>query len=261
VTDAVATAGQLAAERPARQNEGLLDFQAVSSVLLVSSFRLVREATRALIERHEEFQVIGEADDRSHTLCVLGNLDPDVVLFDLDPDYAGGIETIREIVRDRPSIKIVAVSMHSEDAIVESALRAGVLGFICKAGPSDRLTDILKTVAQGGAYLSPLIVGQLIDRLKTGELRSTPNPALEGLTEREVQVLRLLAEGLASKEVAAALNLAVETVRSYRKSLMKKLKIHNVAGLVQFAASAGVIVVVEFKGSGTNTGRGEGGAC
>jgi DNA-binding NarL/FixJ family response regulator len=238
-----------------------LDFQAVYSVLIVSNFPLVREATRALIERYEEFQVIGEAGDRSQTLRVLGNLNPDVVLFDLDPDYAGGIETIREIVRDRPSVKIVAVSMRCEHAIVAGAVRAGVIGFICKAAPSDSLTDILKTVAQGGAYLSPLIVGQLIDRLKNGELRSTPNPALEGLTEREVQVLRLLAEGLASKEVAAALNLTVETVRSYRKSLMKKLKIHNVAGLVQFAASAGVIVVAELRGSGPNTGRGEGGVC
>jgi DNA-binding NarL/FixJ family response regulator len=261
VTHAVVTAGQLEAEKPARQDEAFLDSQAVCSVLLVSSFRLVREATRALIERHEEFQVIGEAGDPSHALRVLSNLHPDVILFDLDSDYASGIETIREIIRDRPSVKIVAVSMRCDHAIVEEAVRAGVIGFICKAGPSDSLTDILKTVAQGGAYLSPLIVGQLIDRLKNNELKSTPNPALEGLTEREVQVLRLLAEGLASKEVAAALNLAVETVRSYRKSLMKKLKIHNVAGLVQFAASAGVIVVAELKGSGANTGRGEGGVC
>ena len=81
--------------------------------------------------------------------------------------------------------------------------------------------------------------------MKNGELRSPPNPALKGVTEREVQVLRLLAEGLASKEVAAALNLAVETVRTYRKSLMKKLKIHNVAELILFAASAGVIVLAD----------------
>ena len=136
MTHAVATDGQLAAERPARQKEAFLDFQAVSSILLVSSFRLVREATRALIERHEEFQVIGEAGDRSHALRVLSNLHPGLILFDLDPDYASGIETIRDIVTDRPSITIVAVSMHSEDAIVESALRAGVRGFISKAGRS-----------------------------------------------------------------------------------------------------------------------------
>jgi DNA-binding NarL/FixJ family response regulator len=170
-----------------------------------------------------------------------------VILFDLDPDHAAGIETISGIVRNHPTIPIIVLSMRCEDAIVESAVRAGVRGFVCKAEPSDNLADILKTVAQGRAYLSTRLVGQLMDRLKNGELRSTPNPALEGLTEREVQVLRLLSEGLANKEVASALDLAVETVRTYRKALMKKLNVHNVAGLVQFAAAAGVIVIAELK--------------
>jgi two-component system, NarL family, nitrate/nitrite response regulator NarL len=198
---------------------------------------------RALIDREENFQVIGETDDRGQTLQFLDSHRPDVILFDLDPDEGACIETISEIARNHPGIRIIALSMHCEDAIVESTVCAGVAAFIYKAEPADNLTNILKTVAGGGAYLSPLVVGQLMDRLKSGELRSTPNPALKGLTQREVQVLRLLAGGLASKEVAADLNLAVETVRSYRKSLMKKLKVHNVAGLVQSAASAGLIVV------------------
>jgi DNA-binding NarL/FixJ family response regulator len=215
----------------------------VHSVLLVASFRLVREGMRAIIDRDKNFRVIGETDDRGQLLRLLGTHRPDLILFDLDPAHDIGIETISAIARNHPGSRIIALSMRCEDALVESAVRAGVIGFVCKEEPSDNLTDILKTVAQGGAYLSPIIVSKLMDRLKNGELRSTPNPALAGLTEREVQVLRLLAGGLASKEVAAALNLAVETVRSYRKSLMKKLKVHNVAGLVQFAASAGVIVV------------------
>jgi two-component system, NarL family, response regulator NreC len=222
----------------------------VYSVLLVASVRLVREGMRALIERDKNFKVIGETDDRSHTVRLLGTFRPDVILFDLDPDHAAGIETITGIVGNNPGIRIIALSTRCEYAIVEGAVRAGVRGFICKAGPSDDLADILKTVAQGGAYLSTRLVGQLMDRLKKGELRSTPNPALEGLTEREVQVLRLLAEGLATKEVAATLDLAVETVRTYRKTLMKKLKVHNVAELVQFAASAGVIVVTGMKDRG-----------
>ena len=227
----------------------------MSSILLVSSFRLVREATRALIERHEEFHVIGEAGDRSHTVRVLGNLHPDVILFDLDPDYAGGIETIREIVRDRASIKIVAVSMHSEDAIVESALRAGVRGFISKAGRSADLVEVLTTVARGESYLSPHIAGQVMDWVRNRTLMSTKNPALEGLFEREIQVLRLVAEGRTSKEVAVALNLAVEIVRTYRKSLMRKLKIHNIAALVHFAASAGVIVLPDANSDRHNQGE------
>jgi DNA-binding NarL/FixJ family response regulator len=222
----------------------------VYSVLLVASFRLAREGMRALIERDKNFQVIGEADDRGQKLRLLGTHRPDVILFDLDPAHEAGIETISEIVRYHPGIRIIALSMCCEDAIVEGAVRAGVLGFICKAEPFDNLNDILKTVAQGGAYLSSRLVGRVMDRLKKSELRSTRDPALGGLTEREVQVLRLLAEGLASKEVAATLNLAVETVHSYRKSLMKKLKVHNVAGLVQFAVAAGLIVVTELPDRG-----------
>jgi DNA-binding NarL/FixJ family response regulator len=210
----------------------------------------VREAMRALIDHNKNFQVIGEADDRGQTLRLLGTHRPDVILFDLDPAHDAGIETISEIVSNHPGIRIIALSMCCEDAIVESAVRAGVIGFICKAEPSDNLTDILKTVAQGGAYLSSRLVGRVMDRLKNGELRSTRDPALGELTEREVQVLRLLAKGLASKEVAATLNLAVETVHSYRKSLMKKLKVHNVAGLVQFAVSAGVIEVATLVARG-----------
>jgi DNA-binding NarL/FixJ family response regulator len=217
------------------------EFSAVYSILLVSSFRLVREAVKVLVELHEGFHVIGESDDRSRTLRVFNELHPDVILFDLDPDYAAGIETIREIIKDRPDTKVIALSMHSEDSVVEGALRAGVRGFLCKAGPSGELVEVLIAVVKGQAYLSPLIAARVMDWVRTGEVRSTPNPALHGLTEREIQILRLLAEGRATKEVASALNLAVETVRSYRKSLMKKLEVHNVAGLIQFAASAGVI--------------------
>jgi DNA-binding NarL/FixJ family response regulator len=215
----------------------------VYSVLLISSFRLVREAVRAVIERHNEFQVIGETDDRSHTRGVLKSLHPDIIVFDLDPNYAAGIATIREIVKNSPGIKIIALSMHSEDAVVESALHAGVCGYISKSGPSADLPKVLTTVAQGGAYLSPHIVVRLMDWVKNRELKSTPNPALDMLTEREVQVLRLIAEGKTSKEVASDLNLAVETIRTYRKSLMNKLKVHKLAGLVQFAVTAGVISV------------------
>jgi two-component system response regulator NreC len=224
----------------------------VYSVLLVASFRLVREGMRALIERDKNFEVIDETDDRSHTLRLLGTLRPDVIVFDLDPDHATGIETISAIVRNHSGIQIIALSTRCEDVMLDSAVRAGVRGFIWKAEPSDNLADILKTVAQGGAYLSPRLVGRVMDRLKNDELQSKSIPALEGLTEREAQVLRLVAEGRATKEVASALDLSVETVRTYRKTLMKKLKVHNVAELVHFAASAGVIVVAELKDRGIN---------
>jgi DNA-binding NarL/FixJ family response regulator len=222
----------------------------VYSVLLVSSFRLVREAVRALIERAEDFHVIGETDGRDHMLGALINLHPDVILLDLDPDYAAGIETIKAIVKHHPASKIIVLSMHLEDAIVESALRAHVRGFISKAGHSKELGEVLKAVARGESYLSPLVAGRVMEWVKNGELQGKRTSALEGLTAREIQVLRLLAEGRVNKEIASDLDLGVETIRSYRKSVMKKVKVHNLAELMRFALSAGVIALAEPKDRG-----------
>jgi len=232
------------------------EFEAVYSVLLVSSFRLAREAAKALIELHPDFKVVEEAAERSHVLRVLASLHPDVILFDLDPDYAAGIETIRGILKNAPHIKIVVLSMHDEDATVESALRAGVRGFISKAGRSVDLVEVLKTIVQGEAYLCPRIIARVIGWVRNRELKGAPNHALEGLSEREVQVLRLLADGQTSKEIACSLNLAVETVRTYRKTLMKKLQVNNVAGLIRFAASAGLIAIAEQHKSDKGGGSG-----
>lgn len=215
--------------------------QTAYSVLLVSSLRLVREAVKALIDGHENFQVVGETEDRSQTLRILTSLRPDVILFDLDPDYEAGLETIREIIKDHAGIKIVALSMHGEGEVVKRALRTGVQGFMSKGGPSTGVAEVLKIVARGGAYLSPNIATQVMDWVKNA--KSELNPALKSLTEREKQVLRLLAEGKGSKEIATDLNLGVETVRTYRKTVMQKLGVHNVTELIKFAFSNGVIVI------------------
>lgn len=216
------------------------------SVLLVSSLRLVREGVKALIDNQKDFQVIGEADDRSQTLRILINQRPDVILLDLDPDYEAGLETIREVIKDHPGIKIVALSMHVEGTIVKSALRTGVRGFMSKAGPSTDVVEVLKIVVRGGAYLSPNVATQVMDWVKSA--KSELNPALESLTAREKQVLRLLAQGKGSKEIASDLNLGVETVRTYRKTLMQKLSVHNVTELIKFALNAGIIVFPRPKG-------------
>jgi DNA-binding NarL/FixJ family response regulator len=219
--------------------------QAMYSVLLVSSLRLVREAVKALIDRHPDFQVIGETDDRRQTLHILTTLRPDVILFDLDPDYEARLETIKEIIKDHSGMKVVALSMHGEGAVLKSAVRAGVRAFMSKSGPSTDVVEVLKIVARGGAYLSPNIATQVMDWVKSA--KSELNPALQSLTEREKQVLRLVAEGKGSKEIATDLNLGVETIRTYRKTLMQKLGIHNVTELIKFAFSNGVIVIPASK--------------
>lgn len=215
--------------------------KAVHSVVVVSSFRLLREAVRALIEGDPAFHVIAESDGNSHTLRAVADLRPDLILFDLDPNYAASIETMRELIRNLPAVRVIAFSQYTEDTIVESALRTGVWGFLSKAGPSQELAGVLQLVAEGDVYLSPRIAARVMDWVKKREVASTPNPTLKGLTKREIELLRLVGEGKTSKEAAVALDLAVESVRTYRKSLMKKLNVHNVAGLLRLAASAGLI--------------------
>jgi len=219
------------------------EFQTLYSILLVSSFRLIREAMRVLIESHEGFKVTGETNDTGQTLQALGNLRLDVIVIDIDPNYAAAIETMRAVIKHRPCIKVIVLSKHLEHSIVANVLRAGARGFVSKAGSSSELVEALITVARGQAYLSPAVAAQVMEWVKSGEPQGEHDSALECLTEREIQVLRLLAEGKVSKEVAASLDLGVETVRSYRKSLMKKLQIHNVAELMRFAVLAGVITI------------------
>jgi DNA-binding NarL/FixJ family response regulator len=212
---------------------------------------------RALIERHEHFQVFGEADDLEHTLRALRNLRPDVILMDLDPDHAAAIEIIKGTIKHHPDVRAAVIATHIDDAVVESALRAGVRGFISKARSSSELFEILKAVARREAYLSPLVATWLMEWVRNGKPPRIRDSTLEGLTQRELQVLRLLAEGRVNKEIAAALKVGVETVRSHRKSLMNKLEIHNVADLTRFAISAGVVAIAEPKVADAN---GAGGA-
>jgi DNA-binding NarL/FixJ family response regulator len=137
----------------------------VPSVLLVSRCQLVREAVRALIERHANFQVLGEAGDLEHTLRALRNLRPDVVLVDLDPDHAAAVDMIDGIVKYHADIGVIVLSTHLEDDVVES----GCPRFISKASSSRELSEIPETVARGEAYLSPLLATWLMEWVRSGK--------------------------------------------------------------------------------------------
>ena len=137
--------------------------------------------------------------------------------------------------------KIVILSMYDDEHSVVSAIRSGARAFVLKKASDNDLLDALRTVAKGGSYLSPQVSDRLLHRIQRGDLESKQVPsALEGLSPRELQVLRLVAEGKTSKEIAVMLDLGLQTVRSYRKTMMKKLGVNNVAGLTQLALSAGL---------------------
>ena len=141
-----------------------------------------------------------------------------------------GIEATTELLRHCPGVKVVILSMYDDENSVVSAIRSGARAFVLKKASSTELLDALRTVARGGSYLSSQVSDRLLQRIQRGDLDTHDRSPLESLSPRELQVLRLVAEGKTSKDIAVLLDLGLQTVRSYRKTMMKKLGVNNVAG-------------------------------
>ncbi len=212
-------------------------------VLLVEDHSVVREALKAFLERGAEFRVVAEADSGLQAIQFAKQHSPDLVLMDLRLRDLNGIEATREILRHCPTAKVVVLSVSDDEASVVNAIEAGALGFVLKRSSPGDLLDAMRTVAKGGSYLGSQVSGLVFRRFKRGRPGSSGNDKVDALSPRERQVLRLIAEGKSSKDIANALALELETVRSYRKTMMKKLGINNAASLTRFAVSAGLTPV------------------
>jgi DNA-binding NarL/FixJ family response regulator len=218
-------------------------------VLLVDDHKIMRDGIKAILGRAEEFRVVAEAENGTDAVQLVRRLRPHLVLMDIGLPGLNGVETTAEILRYHPECKVIILSMFDDENSLVSAMRAGARAFILKKASDTDLVEALRMVAAGGMYVSPQVSDLLLTRIQEGALahRGT-SPVLESLAPREVQVLRLVAEGRTSKEIAVLLDLREQTVRTYRKTMMKKLGVNNVAGLTQLALSTGL----------TQTARGEG---
>jgi DNA-binding NarL/FixJ family response regulator len=210
-------------------------------VVLVDDHKIMRDGIKAILRHSDEFQVAGEAENGVDAVQMVKRLRPAIVLMDIGLPGLNGIEATVEILRHVPETRIIVLSMYDDEHSVVSAIRSGARAFVLKKASDNDLLDALRTVAKGGSYLSPQVSDRLLHRIQRGDLESKQLPSsLEGLSPRELQVLRLVAEGKTSKEIAVMLDLGLQTVRSYRKTMMKKLGVNNVAGLTQLALSAGL---------------------
>jgi NarL family two-component system response regulator LiaR len=210
-------------------------------VLLVDDHKIMRDGIKSILRHSEEFHVVGEAESGSDAVQIARRLRPSIVLMDIGLPGLNGIEATTEILRYCPETRIIVLSMYDDEHSVVSAIRSGARAFVLKKASDNDLLDALRTVAKGGSYLSPQVSDRLLHRIQRGDLEPKQMPtALEGLSPRELQVLRMVAEGKTSKEIAVMLDLGLQTVRSYRKTMMKKLSVNNVAGLTQLALSAGL---------------------
>jgi DNA-binding NarL/FixJ family response regulator len=209
------------------------------TVLLVDDHKMMRDGIRTILERSTEFRIVGEAENGIDAVHTCRKDRPEIVLMDIGLPGMNGIEATTEILRHCPGTKIVILSMFDDENSVVSAIRSGARAFVLKKASSVDLLDALRTVARGGSYLSSQVSDKLLMRIRRGDLEPKLSP-LDELSPRELQVLRLVAEGKTSKDIAVLLDLGLQTVRSYRKTMMKKLGVNNVAGLTQVALAAGL---------------------
>lgn len=210
------------------------------TLLLVDDHQIMRDGLRALLTATGEFEVISEAETGPQAVALALHLRPQIVLMDLSLPGMNGIEATSQILRAAPATRVVILSMYDDEDSVVQSMRSGARGFVLKRASHTELLDALRTVARGGTYLSPEVSDKFLDRVRRGDLDDRHASVLASLTPRELQVMRLIAEGKTSKEIASLLDLSHETVRGYRKNLMRKLNVNNIAALTQIALACGL---------------------
>src|SRR4030088_1937408 len=193
-------------------------------IVLVDDHKLVRDGVRTILERGAEFRVVGEAESGSDAVQLCKKTLPDLVLMDIGLPGMNGIEATTELLRHCPTVKVVILSMYDDENSVVSAIRSGARAFVLKKASSTELVDALKIVAKGGSYLSSQVSDRLLQRIQRGDLETHDQSPLESLSPRELQVLRLVAEGKTSKDIALRLGLGGQACRGYRKELIRKLE-------------------------------------
>ena len=211
----------------------------MTRVRLADDHILVRAGLRKLLESIAGFEVVGEADDGLALLALVEQLQPDLVMMDIGMPGLNGIDATARVMKGWPKTRVVILSMHQSEEYVRQALRHGAAAYLLKDAAPLELEQALAAVMRGETYLSPAVSkGVLNDYVN--RLRQDEQPG-DALTPRQREVLKLVAGGLSTKEIARSLDLSVKTVDTHRSQLMKQLDIHEVAGLVRYAMRVGLI--------------------
>jgi DNA-binding NarL/FixJ family response regulator len=212
------------------------------TVLLAEDHAIVRQGLCSLLKTDGQFTILGEAQTGRVAVELAQTLKPDVILMDIAMPGLNGLEASRQILTTNPAARIIILSAHSDDEYIKLASAAGVAGFLEKQTSADILTKAIREVAQGNKFYSPAITKRLAS-IKSHSLArdGLPKASSARLTSRETEVLQLVAEGSANKQVAAALGISIKTVEKHRQHLMDKLDIHDTAGLTRHAITAGII--------------------
>jgi DNA-binding NarL/FixJ family response regulator len=211
-------------------------------VLIVDDHAIVRDGIRALLAAAGEIEVVGEAGGGRDAIALARSLAPDVILMDIAMPDLGGLEASIEIRKERPDSRIIVLSQYSDAEYVRRFLRAGVAGYILKKAAGVDLVTAIRAVHRGGLALDPEIARDAVtgEPASRDEIAAEQDP-YERLTDREKQVLKLVAEGRSNKEVAELLGVSVKTAMTHREHVMVKLRAHNRTDVIRFALRRGVI--------------------
>jgi DNA-binding NarL/FixJ family response regulator len=214
-------------------------------VLIVDDHPAVREALALRIGRQPDLEVCGEAADTSEALRLIADAEPDVAVVDITLKTGNGIDLIKRIKDRNSDVRILVWSMHSESLYAERALRAGALGYVNKDQATDRIVEAIRRVLEGKIYLSETMADRLLRRAVAGQRREAAYSPLAALANRELEVFRLIGEGLKTADVAGRLHLSIKTVETYRDRIRQKLALDDGTALVHYATqwvleSAGV---------------------
>lgn len=208
-------------------------------ILLVDDHEIMREGMCALLRKHAEFDIVGQAADGRMALDMVNELQPDVVIMDIGMPNLNGIEATRQILSQNPEIKIMALSTHSEGTIVAKMIKSGACGYMLKESAFDELIGGIQMMLTGKVFLctkiSKVVFSDYINIITNPKWNDG-----DGLSSREREVLQLVAEGHTTKEIAVMLHLSPKTVDSHREHIMEKLGIRNIAGLTKYAIREGI---------------------
>lgn len=209
------------------------------TVLLAEDHAIVRQGLSSLLRAEGHFQVVGGARNGREAVEQARALQPDVILMDIAMPVLNGLEATRQILTANPKAKVIILSAHSDDPYIERMCEVGVVGFLEKQTSAEILVEAIRDVAKGKTCFSPSITRRLLDHPLDRDGRRKSDG--KRLTSRETEVLQLVAEGYANKQIAATLHISIKTVEKHRQQLMNKLHIHDIAGLTRYAIKHGVI--------------------
>jgi len=210
-------------------------------VFLVDDHTVVRQGLRRILESDEEIEIVGEAGDGRTAIDLVQKLRPHVVVMDVAMPELNGIEATRQILKRVEGTKVLVLSMHGDDVYVRQALKAGARGYLLKDSEDLDLIKAVKAIRAGGSFFSPPVSKVVLSGYLGDKDGGDAEDGVARLTDREREVLQLIAEGKTNKEVAHALSVSVNTVETHRKHIMEKLDLHNTAEIVRFAVRKKIV--------------------